>query len=173
MATKKLSKKKLAEIKKKRSEAAKKGWETRRRNTAKKRASNNQRKLVNADKALKKSPKKKKANSRISLEDKSRQELEEIVRKQQAELNAKEAKIRRLMLTENWVDAVDPEYISRDGHITLRASMARHDPDYWDMRERLDLAYAEGEDAFDNECWDIAAEYGYEVREVYTLFFSP
>jgi len=171
MATKKLSKKKLAEIKKKRSEAAKKGWETRRRNTAKKRASNNQRKLTNANKALKKSPKK--ANSRISLDNKSRQELEEIVRKQQAELDAKEAKIRRFMLTENWVDAVDPEYISRDGHITLRASMARHDPDYWDMRERLDLAYAEGEDAFDDECWDIAAEYGYEVREVYTLFFSP
>lgn len=178
MATKKkrsASAKKKAEaaLKKKRSIAAKKGWETRRRNTAKKTAANNQRKLSNAQKALKKSPKKKKANSRISLKDKSREELEDIIRKQNEELRRKEAKIERLMLTENWVDAVDPEYLSRDGHIAVQPSNARHDPDFFEMRARLDLAHAEGEDAFDNECYEIAAEYNYEVREIYTLFYSP
>lgn len=176
MATKKkrASAKKISEaqLKKKRSLAAKKGWETRRRNTVKKAASNNSRKLANAARALKKVPKKK-ANSRISLQDKSREELEALVRKQEAELREKEAKIERLLRTENWVDAVDIEYLSRDGHIALQPSHARHDADYFDIRERLDLAYAEGEDAFDMECWEIAAEYDYEVREVYTLFYSP
>jgi chromosome segregation ATPase len=172
MATKKKRPLSEAELKKKRSKAAKKGWETRRRNTVKKAASNNQRKLTNAQRALKKAPKKK-ANSRISLVDKTRKELEALVRKQEAELREQEAKIERLMRTENWVDAVDPEYLSRDGHIALQASNARHDPDYFDIRRRLDLAYAEGEDAFDMECYDVAAEYDYEVREVYTLFYSP
>lgn len=173
MATKKkrASKKKISEaqLKKKRSIAAKKGWETRRR---RKQAFNNERKLTNAARALKKVPKKK-TNSRISLADKSREELEALVRKQEAELREKEAKIERLLRTENWVDAVDIEYLSRDGHIALQPSNARHDSDYFDIRRRLDLAYADGEDTFDNVCWEIAAEYDYEVREVYTLFYSP
>jgi len=147
-----------------RSKAAKKGWATRRRNAVKKRASNNQRKLKNAQLGL--PEQERKSNSRIKLAGKSKKELEKLVREQ-------EQRIRTYEMTESWVDAMPEEYLSRDGHIALKPSRARHDEDYWDMRERLDIAYAEGEDSFDTECYDIAVEYDYEVREIYTLFFSP
>lgn len=156
---------------KKRSKAAKKGWATRRRNAVKKRASNNQRKLKNVGKALPKS--KPVANPRISTKGKTKKELQAIVRAQEKQLKAAEKEIARVMRTDDWVDAVDQEYLSREGHIALKPSKARWDADFFMMQARLNRAHEMGEDAFEDEVYDMAAEYDYEVREIYTLFFSP
>lgn len=148
----------------KRSKAAKKGWATRRKNAVKKRASNNQRKLKNAQLALPK--KKRKAPAKARVAGKTKKELLAIVREQ-------EKQIARLELTKDWVDAMPPEYLSRDGHITVQPSLARHDRDYDVMRERLEQAYDANDGSFDSEVYEMAAEYDYEVREIYTMFWSP
>ncbi len=148
---------------KKRSKAAKKGWATRRKNAVKKRASNNQRKLKNAQLGL--PEEERKPNPRIKLAGKTKKELEQLVRKQ-------EERIRNYEMTESWVEAMPPEFMSRDGHIALRPSRARHDEDYDIMYSRLEEAREISEDDFEMEAYNIAAEYDYEVREIFTMFFS-
>lgn len=163
MATKKKQSAKANADFKRRSKAAKKGWATRRRNAVKKRASNNQRKLKNAQLGL--PEEERKSNPRIKLAGKTKKELEQLVRSQ-------EERIRNYEMTESWVEAMPPEYMSRDGHIALRPSRARHDENYDIMYSRLEDAREISEDDFEMEAYNIAAEYDYEVREIFTMFFS-
>jgi len=163
MATKKKQSAKTDADFKRRSKAAKKGWATRRRNAVKKRASNNQRKLKNAQLGL--PEEERKSNPRIKLAGKTKKELEQLVRSQ-------EERIRNYEMTESWVEAMPPEYMSRDGHIALRPSRARHDENYDIMYSRLEDAREISEDDFEMEAYNIAAEYDYEVREIFTMFFS-
>lgn len=186
MAAKKANKKRVANAPKgkaldadfkRRSKAAKKGWKTRKRNV---------RKLKNAKKALKEPKVKAQANPGIRGKKRkakplTKKQLLALVRKQEKELIFQESRIEARMnealkldqfYNSELVNAVDMEYIHRDGHIALQPSRARWDADYELMRKRLQDARDISEYDFDYEAYTIAEEYDYEVREIYTLFFS-
>ena len=171
MATKKKpTKKRELTPAEKRSKAARKGWATRRRNerlvAAKKKASDNQKRLRNAARVEKKKPR----VEPISLAGKTKKEVEALNRELKKKVKDLEAKLAEKSQTDDWVDAVDIEYLRRNGTIALEPSRARHDPDYWTMRARLQCA--KDEEYFDEECYALADEYDYDVREIYTMWLS-
>lgn len=162
--------KKAANTFAKRSKAAKKGWATRRKNAVKKEVKKAAKRVKNAQLGL---PPEQRTNSRVSVEGKTKRELEEMVRERDRQLEI-------YQLTEEWVNAMPDEYLSAvDDHITLEPSRARHLGDLTRQAwERMRAAWEDATENFDDAVYDITnwfAENGHEmsVREVYTLWFSP
>jgi len=149
-----------------RSKAAKKGWVTRRaKQTLKKSASNQKKKIQNAQLGV--SKRKRRVIPALDLSWKSREELEEIVRKQRIE-------IERYELTKDWVDAMPPEYLHHDGTIAVQPSRARHlGAVTTEARRILRSAWKKGENAFHRAAVVIAEQLELPVREIYTLHYSP
>lgn len=166
MAAKKT--KKVLSDSERRSKAARKGWVTRRRNELKKKLSNANKRLSNAKKAQAQSPKKKRiAVVKVNTKGKTKKQLEKLLRE-------RDEKIAKLEEDAKWVNALDPEWISRDGHIALYPSRARHMGAATDqMLEWLQAAKAKGEEEYYAECVRIANIVELPIREIYTLGESP
>jgi len=162
-----------------RSKASKKGWKTRKKTTLSKEVKKKQ-KLIGIARELAG----KKPNARIGkakTSGKSVAKLEEMI----------EALSERLRLAERdlayagWVPAVPPERLSEDFTIALEVSRLRHQPYTRKVKERLDNASgghfgvkveklsSRNRLRLAIEANEIAQQYGVEIREVYTLFFSP
>lgn len=160
-------KKRIAEFAR-RSRAAKKGWANRRKNSAKVTARRNQKKIKNAAKALPKKKRAKVINSlpKLNLEGKTIEELHQIIRMQQQQVDT-------IIATKNFVNAMPPEYLHDDGTIALEPSRARLNPAKQALLDRMHRAAKISENALDREIVRLSDITGYTLKELYTLFHSP
>lgn len=76
-----------------------------------------------------------------------------------------------MILTRDWVNALDDEWLHPDGSIALQMSRARHLPETQEARDRMMQANLEGR--LDEEINEIAGWLDLPIREIYTLWFSP
>jgi hypothetical protein len=72
-----------------------------------------------------------------------------------------------------WVDAVDDDYLHKDRTLALMPSRLRHQPLTPVWEEILERAGKKGNKALKRQAEVIAEMYEVDLKEVYTLFFSP
>ncbi len=158
-------------IAKKRSKAAKKGWKTRRA-VSKKVEKKPVRKSV-TPKPVKK-PKRRKTT--VSKPRKSRPKQSAISKRRIQVQYAKKLEqqiIEMGGLPEGWVSAYPEGYTRRDGTKAKDYSSLRFADNYEKLDKRLKKAERRGLRRLDRTVYEIAEEEGVNVREIYTLFFSP
>lgn len=123
-------------------------------------------KKVVKKKAVKKSVKRRTVKRRKPVKRKSRKQLEK-------EIQSLRNELRLRKLTKNFVHALSPEWLHRDGTVALQPSRVRHlnEKSYRKLLKTLSEAL-EG-DTPGNDLEILADMYEVSVRELYTLFFSP
>ena len=154
------TKKKTAE-KKKKSAAAKRGWATRRK---KSKLIATIKKTTKIIRVVKKGAKKK-PKTRFPTKNKTIDELQDIIKRQQQT-------IELLKESKGWVHAMPTEFLHKDGTIALEPSRLRHLGKHTTaIRQFLTKEDKRGNLA--SAVNTVAGAYHVPIREVYTLWYSP
>lgn len=162
-----MSKKRSTEWKK-RSRASKKGWETRRKKQLFKKEISKQTTLIrNAKKGVKK---KKVISALPKIQKKKKANVEEL----ESIIDLQRQQIEILTLTKDWVHAMPPEFLHKNGTIALYPSRARHYGKLTDeMMRILRKANKKGNSEFNRAVSFLAGHFNLPMREIYTLWYSP
>lgn len=170
-----------------RSKAAKKGWETRRANEARVKLKATQRKARNAEKVFGMPPKKpgkklgkgKKAGKRKPTLDELEREKQKLDRKIEKfwkdDYDSITEKVSRNeeISTEGWEHTRPLEWLHQDGTLAVFPSTVRHLPNANLIRDDLVEAQAIGELTLKSFIYQLAEQLECNVRELYTLLYSP